>query len=173
MSELIPMWMAAKLKSEGVEIEVKWFDGSGGTCWFPCYNYMWSENGKYRRKPDAAQEAEMKRRAEVEAAHKAGKKIQFLSRENEWLWVEKPAFIWDQWDYRVAPEPQIVQFTADDWQMFAGKFVRHKTSKSCGTTIVAFDGVGVSLANGFHMTYEYLLKENTFLDGTPCGKVSK
>jgi hypothetical protein len=75
----------------------------------------------YRIKPDAEQE----RRAAVEAAHKAGKEIQYRRRADgpDWKPCSFPLWNWTHCDYRVAPVDPLAEIKS---AFKAGKPVQAK-----------------------------------------------
>ena len=70
------------------------------------------------------------------------------------------------------PEPveKWVRFTAEDHELFKGKWIVEKNGPN-RHMIVHYDEFGVALVGpGFGTTYQKLLDQYTFLDGTTCGK---
>jgi len=70
----------------------------------------------------------------------------------------------DQW--RRIPEKKLISFDFSDADFLRDKWVRGKESTG---KIVATDDYGV-LSGKAYSTWEELLREFTFLDGSPCGK---
>lgn len=99
-----------------------------------------------------------------------GKEIEYRYRNDfrQWFGVHTPSLNFDEYNYRVKPEPKYVPFSFEDANDLMGKVIK----KMDGTHVqkivqlnrdYVFAGVGI-------MDYEWLLKYYTFLDGTPCGK---
>jgi len=69
------------------------------------------------------------------------------------------------------PVEKWVPFTAEDWELFFGKAVRTKRSKTVGGVgVQGFDASGVDIRSSGVHSFQEFLEEWTFLDGTPCGK---
>ena len=93
-------------------------------------------------------------------------------------WAEGKA--WQFFSPDPIPVEKRVPFTAEDWELFAGKFVTCKAwnAKTCGAMVVHFGREYISVSSyavggileGDSIMYQELLNDWTFLDGTPCGK---
>lgn len=71
------------------------------------------------------------------------------------------------------PEPvkKLVPFTAEDWELFYLKPVRHKSWEITATAITGWSDYSVSIA-GFtgEPSFTDFMERWVFLDGSPCGK---
>ena len=105
-----------------------------------------------------------------------GKEVEYSGRDREeWYYAQYnilEEIIMDECKLRVKPEPEIIPFDYSD--DLVGKVVatKHLQLKNL---IVAQSERGVSLVVGINtsdgfLTYEELLSEKVFLDGSPCGK---
>ncbi len=100
-----------------------------------------------------------------------GKEIEYNSNNGSWRIANTPTLNFDDYNYRVKPEPEYIPFTFEDANDLMGKVIK----KMDGTQVqkivqlnrdYVFAGVG-------QMNYSYLFDHYTFLDGTPCGKKIK
>jgi hypothetical protein len=81
----------------------------------------------------------------------------------------------NEWFQFFSPEPipveKWVPFTAEDWELFMGKVVRTKSSKTVGGVgVQGFSSIGVEIWPSIACTFKEFLENWTFLDGPPCGK---
>lgn len=84
-------------------------------------------------------------------------------------WAEGKA--WQFFSPDPIPVEKRVPFTAEDWELFFGKAVRTKRSKTVGGVgVQGFDASGVDIRSSGVHSFQEFLEEWTFLDGTPCGK---
>ena len=61
---------------------------------------------------------EIREAAKVMEAYANGKKIQYLNDDNEWIDAPNPLFDWDNYVYRIKPEPKYRPFKTQEecWQ---------------------------------------------------------
>ena len=86
--------------------------------------------------------------------------------QNDWYDTVNPTFGFTV-DYRIKPKQEYVPFTFEDRELFRGKWVEGITKNEY--LILALGEEGVTLNREF-IAYDTLLKNFTFLDGSPCGK---
>ena len=107
----------------------------------------------------------------VMQAFKDGKEIEvYHIAKKGWFETNDPAWDWSITDYRVKEEPkepQYVPFTFEDAEFLIGKLVKSK-NKNWIEMIIWCSNAGTSADD-----YEDLLSDNTFLDGSPCGKLKQ
>lgn len=97
-----------------------------------------------------------------------GKEIEFYPNfytNKIWKDTSNPTWEWHQFDYRVKKAPEYVPFTFEDADFLIGKSVRHKTNNWV-ELITYCDKADTSIC-----TYKDLLRDYTFIDGSPCGKL--
>jgi len=119
-------------------------------------------------------------------AMEEGKPIQSrLSKSKNWedlsLNYEVYDLNLDICEYRIKPELQLVPFTFEDAEFLIGKAI--KVKEGCSTslfhgvcamiTVVGNKGVDIGGRGSDPATYDTLLNYFTFLDGTPCGKLTE
>lgn len=73
-------------------------------------------------------------------------------------------------EYRIKPEPKYVPFAFEDAELFWLKRIKRKNNKSFVTTILAYDDRNVYFDDD-SVTYEQLLSDYEFNDGTPAGRL--
>ena len=85
------------------------------------------------------------------------------------LWTEtrNPVWDWLRIDYRVKEEPQYTPFTFEDAEFLIGKVVKSK-NENWVEMITWCSDTSTSVTD-----YEALLSDNTFIDGSPCGKLKQ
>lgn len=105
---------------------------------------------------------------EVIKAFANGKDIQMLLGA-EWLDVNEPAFS-KLSTYRVKPKCEYVPFDFSDGQKILLKIVSKGCPKFIGI-ISGLDDDGILIAGNVFVTYEDLLMDWKFSDGSPCGKL--
>ena len=119
---------------------------------------------------------EAKRRSELYSALADGKTIQVLVSSGEWKDVEidKLNCISENISFRIKPEPKYRPFKSQDecWQEMQKHqpfgWVRGKYS----TVLYHIDSIAndrVVYAFGSHMTFDFIIKNYEFADGTPFG----
>ena len=84
-----------------------------------------------------------------------------------WMLTINPVWNWSKYDYRVKTEHEYIPFTFEDAKQLIGKIVKSKESNWVEMIIWCSD-TSTSVAD-----YEDLLSDNTFLDGSPCGKLKQ
>lgn len=88
------------------------------------------------------------------------------------MWIIATDPSWNKFSkYRIKPEPKYIPFTWEDREELRGKWLKRKdyNVEKLPTTICNKD---VMIGDQFY-SYKELLKDFTFLDGTPCGKLVK
>jgi hypothetical protein len=96
-----------------------------------------------------------------------GREVQYQMTSGEWVDDDSPTFL-EISDYRIKPQPQLIPFDFSHAEMLIGKAVRNKDGKIvCVITDLTKSTVWMS---NECKTYDELLSDYTFLDGTPCGK---
>jgi hypothetical protein len=86
---------------------------------------------------------------------------------NGWAEALEPSFNEDT-DYRIKPQPNMIPFDFSDAEMLIGRAVRNKDGKIV-SVITDLTKSTVWMSNDCK-TYDELLSDFTFLNGTPCGK---
>lgn len=113
----------------------------------------------------------------VMQAFAEGKKIE-VSPKGANLWVPAITHEWDwsDFDYRIKPEPKHRPYTFEELQecMAKGKIaVKHKWHKSIYTITQVCDANSkeekIQLSAFGKKSYNQLLEEYQWLDGSPCG----
>jgi len=100
-------------------------------------------------------------------AYADGKTIQAFFNK-EWKDNEEPAFL-DCYEYRIKPEPKLIPYDFSDAEKLIGKVVKNKNDTyKCIIISVSKDCVYM---NNNTYSFRELLENNTYLDGSPCGKV--
>lgn len=123
----------------------------------------------------------------VMKAYSNGDAVQYLC-DGTWVDIDNPQWNWDQYEYRIKPMSNyrpyknVAEFInhwdqittpgsdyRDVQHSFGGVWLRYKLSKkhSC-YQVVGISDTGV-LVSDFDISYSSLLKEYTYLDGSPCG----
>lgn len=98
-----------------------------------------------------------------------GAQIQAV-RHADWENIEDP--LWNiNTEYRIAPIPEYIPFDYSDAEQLIGKAIKNKDS-SFITLITGVSERGVLFYDSLNRGFEYIFKEYTFLDGSPCGKLS-
>lgn len=105
----------------------------------------------------------------VMQAFAEGKDIQLRHLNySEYYDCTKPGWNWDSYDYRVKEEPkqpEYIPFSFEDAEFLIGKTIIHNS----GQEIRIITNCNYITVEG--ICYTVLLKEYTFLDGSPCGKL--
>ena len=100
-----------------------------------------------------------------------GKTIEYSIKSDkleDWIITESPFWDWLRIDYRVKEEPkqpEYVPFSFEDAEFLIGKVVKSKNENWVEMIIWCSD-TSTSVND-----YETLLSDNTFIDGSPCGKI--
>lgn len=103
-------------------------------------------------------------------AFKGGEEIQRFSRVSEyWVHETEPTFNCDT-EYRIKPKPKLVPFDFSDGQRLIIRPVKNKNQNLIGM-ITQVDDDGVTVGGNLFSTFEDLLDDWTFSDGSPCGKL--
>lgn len=108
---------------------------------------------------------------EIEA-FKNGKQIQYRLDEDddtEWRDINEPAFFIET-EYRIKPEFEYVPFDFSDGQILIIRPIKNKNQNLIGM-ITQVDNDGVTVGGNLFSTFEDLLDDWTFSDGSPCGKL--
>lgn len=101
-------------------------------------------------------------------AYEDGKKIEICGKtEKVWHNAILPDWNWAVCDYRIKQEPEYVPFTFEDAEFLIGKPVKHK--KDSWVEIITYCNKNETSS----CMYEDLLRDYTFLDGSPCGKLKE
>ena len=135
---------------------------------------------------------EIREAAKVMEAYANGKKIQYLNDDNEWIDAPNPLFDWDNYVYRIKPEPKYRPFKRQEecWN----EMMKHQPfgwiyckNDSCYYCIISVDEGKIELSPDMYphsetTPKEYYLEnsyvdfvtaledyEYTFADGTPFG----
>lgn len=127
---------------------------------------------------------DIKEKIAVMQAYAEGKKIEICSINTDpikkWFVCYAPTWNWDSFDYRVKPELKPRPYMFDELQdeMAKGKFVvKHKYSKSIYTITQVCDDYSkdekIQLSTYNNISYEQLLKNYQWLDGSPCGVIKE
>lgn len=109
----------------------------------------------------------------VMQAYVDGKEIELAPNcyaNKTWKDTSNPRWDWYQFDYRVKEEPkqpEYIPFTFEDAVFLIGKSVRRKNNKWV-ELITYCDKTDTSVC-----MYQDLLRDYTFLDGSPCGKLKE
>ena len=97
-----------------------------------------------------------------------GKKIQLRHfNDSKYYDCTKPGWNWDSYDYRIKPATEYVPFTFEDAEFLIGKPVKHK--KDSWVEVITYCNENETSS----CMYEDLLRDYTFLDGSPCGKLKQ
>lgn len=103
-----------------------------------------------------------------------GKQLQSrkIGSNGTWFYEDKD-FVFDfiKFEYRVAPEPKYIPFDFSDAEFLIGKIVKSKDGSVVSMIVGVGNASGVCVGD---VDYDFneLLDTYTFLDGTPCGKIS-
>lgn len=109
----------------------------------------------------------------VMQAYADGKEIELAPNcytNKIWKDTSNPAWDWNQFDYRVKEEPkqpEYIPFSFEDAEQLVGKVIKSK-DENWIELLTFFDEDYTS-----NITYEALLRDYTFLDGSPCGKLKQ
>ena len=106
----------------------------------------------------------------VMQAYADGKEIEFAPNcftNKIWNYTRDPIWNWFENEYRVKPTTEYIPFTFEDSEFLIGKVVKSK-DEDWIEMLIFFDKDYAS-----NITYEVLLMDFTFLDGSPCGKLKK
>jgi hypothetical protein len=107
------------------------------------------------------------RHKEVILAFLDGRDVQIKNPTGEWEYIQNPNFL-EISDYRIKPEPQLIPFDFSDAEMLIGRMVKSKDGKIVSViTDLTRNTVWMSASD---KSYNELLSEFTFLNGTPCGQ---
>lgn len=101
-----------------------------------------------------------------------GKVIQCRNKEAidfRWRDIDTPSWI-DNLVYRIKPEPHYIPFTYEDHKLFKDKWIKHKKYNNTLNRVVRI-GNSVIYTPDYPVSYETLLSDYVFEDGTPCGKL--
>lgn len=94
-----------------------------------------------------------------------------LELSGHWLNCSQPLWDWKSYDHRVKEEepkaPKYVHFTFEDAEFLIGKVVKSKDEKWIEMLTWASEN------ETSNITYEALLRDFTFIDGSPCGKLKQ
>jgi len=110
-------------------------------------------------------------------AYSEGAIIEFREKpELSWIEASYPDFLKHN-EYRIKPEPKLVPFKFEDNKEFRDKWVRLKSNTNdLVCRIISFDKFCLRLSSNYNKfevdnySYEILLKNFIFEDGSPCGK---
>lgn len=96
------------------------------------------------------------------------KDVEYYNTSTEkWCKTKDPVWDWIRYDYRVKKQPEYIPFTFEDAEFLIGKAVKSKDEKWI-KMLISFDEDYAS-----NISYETLLRDFTFLDGSPCGKLKQ
>ena len=110
----------------------------------------------------------LKEKIAVMQAFADGREIEYYYPSTEkWYKTKDPVWDWNTNDYRVKESPEYIPFTFEDAEFLIGKAVKSRDEKWIEILTWASEN-GTS-----DITYETLLDEYTFLDGSPCGKLKQ
>ena len=108
----------------------------------------------------------IKEKIAVMQAFADGKEIELrLLTDSEYYDCKNPGWNWGNYDYRVKPTSEYIPFTFEDAEFLIGKLVK---SKNWIEMIIWCSDTSTSATD-----YETLLSDNTFIDGSPCGKLKQ
>jgi len=88
----------------------------------------------------------------------------------DWKEETEPEWDWVSFDYRIKKqpkEPEYIPFSFEDAEQLVGKIIKSK-DENWIELLTFFDEDCTS-----NITYEALLKDYTFLDGSLCGKLKQ
>jgi hypothetical protein len=100
-------------------------------------------------------------------AYLEGNEVQYKPSLGEWSDIKYPTFL-EHFDYRIKPEPKLIPFDFSDAEMLVNKIVKSKDGSI--VSLITDAGIGKVWVGKWGDTYDNLLKDYTFLDGSPCGK---
>ena len=105
----------------------------------------------------------------VMQAYEDGKEIEYTNKNSpmDWLKTKDPLWDWNASDYRVKKATEYVPFTFEDAEHLIGKVIKSKDEN--WIELLTFFGEDYTS----NITYEALLRDYTFLDGSPCGKLKQ
>ena len=110
----------------------------------------------------------LKEKIAVMQAFADGREIEYYYPSTEkWYKTKDPVWDWNTNDYRVKESPEYIPFTFEDAEFLIGKVVKSK-DEDWIEMLIFFDKDYAS-----NITYEALLMDFTFLDGSPCGKLKQ
>ena len=108
----------------------------------------------------------------VMQAFKAGSTIESTPKENAyWTVNDSPKWNWAEVNYRVKQEPKFVPYSFEDAEALIGKAVKIKNNSEIVLIVrVNKDYISLSIYGAYG--FKHFLSECTWLDGSPCGKMS-
>lgn len=113
--------------------------------------------------------------AEVIKAWAEGYEIQVMQKgSKQWIDAISPIVAWyEDYEYRIKPEPKYVPFTFEDAKYFIGKTVINKKSGSLHIITSLFKPSEEIRIRSTCYSLKAFLDDFTFLDGSPCGKLEE
>ena len=104
-----------------------------------------------------------------------GKVLQYCNKEAlRFCWMDTDTLVCgDHYVYRIKPEPHYIPFTYEDHKLFKDKWITCRDSKVLKRIVCVYKE-SVAIINNtmpYSFSYETLLSDYVFEDGTPCGKL--
>ena len=161
-ADLIKKW------AENTNITIE-FKNPFDDTWHITQNPSWNPGNEYR---------EVNPYQEFIDAFNSGKTIQASKSfdfTDEWKDLSFPLFTLPVERYRIKPEPKCVPFTFEDAKFLIGKTITEHPKYSGKVvrmiTGVYERGVDINLSKSTILSFESLLENYVFIDGSPCGKL--
>lgn len=118
---------------------------------------------------------EIREAAKVMEAYANGKKIQYLNDDNEWIDAPNPLFDWDNYVYRIKPEPKCRPFKTQEecWQEMLkhqpfGWIRNNDTQRLCNIDSIGRNNYGVVIDKSI-LYFDLAFNTCNFVDGAPFG----
>jgi hypothetical protein len=105
--------------------------------------------------------------------------VEYINTLNQWAsrkldFYELYESIYCDGIYRIRPEPKFIEYTKDDWRDLLGKIFVPKDKQYNSILISGYDEEELiynDIDGNAYVSYDYLLKHYTHLDGNPAGKL--
>ena len=108
--------------------------------------------------------------SDILLAHSEGKTVQ-IKMGKDWITLTDPNFNNLDQPYRIKPEPKLVPFTTNDIDLFMNKWICDKLDTNLIYNVIGIDKKNNEIRIGDDwVSFEDLLSEYQFEDGSPCGK---
>lgn len=125
---------------------------------------------------------EIKEQIAVMQAFAEGKEIESkYTAANDWKPNSAPSWNWRDFDYRIKPEPKLRPYTFEELQaeMVKGKIAVKQINLEGIVRVFTITQVmednnefdKIQLSDFIQVSYERLLNDYTWLDGSPCGVI--
>lgn len=117
-----------------------------------------------------------KEKITVMQAYADGKLIEYRIKPSyEWItYLGTGELSWDWWnnEYRIKQEPEYIPFDFTDAESLIGKPIKRKHANLL-IIINTITHTEINLSHGYKISFETLLENYEFLDGSICGKLKQ